>query len=347
MATGVGIIGAGPGVAALHMPTVARLADRFAVVHVSDGGSGRADVLAARVGGVASRGHEELLADPRVEVVAICSPPDAHAAQVLAAVRAGKRAILCEKPLALTLEDAEAAVEACRDAGTALVVGTNHHFDPAWGRAKHHLTALGSRVRSVVVTVALPPNGRYHDVVSEGAADLASAPRPRPDWSDPAVAAAIVRQLVLGLGIHDLPLLRDLVPHVDEVVYARGIPPVGYAVGLIGGGVPVQLNAVMLPGGDDTLWRMEVTTSVDTLDVTFPPPFVHAGSAAVRVRSEDGRVTEYPREGGDGYVAEWRAVGALLDGTETVEYDEILADARYAVDLADAAAEAVREGAVA
>ena len=75
MPWGVGVIGAGPGVAALHLPTLDRLGDRFSVVHVADNGSGRAAELAGRVGATASHGTAALLADPAVEVVAICSPP--------------------------------------------------------------------------------------------------------------------------------------------------------------------------------------------------------------------------------------------------------------------------------
>src|SRR4051812_2465244 len=105
MPHGVGVIGSGPGVAALHLPTIARLPADFRVVHVSDAGSGRAEALAARTGARSSRGIEELLADPAVEVVAICSPPAEHAAHILASVAAGKAAILCEKPIATTLAD--------------------------------------------------------------------------------------------------------------------------------------------------------------------------------------------------------------------------------------------------
>ena len=83
MPHGVGIIGAGPGVAALHLPTLAHLADDFRVTHVSDAGSGRAEGLAARVGARASVGIDELLADPEVDIVAICSPPGEHAAQII------------------------------------------------------------------------------------------------------------------------------------------------------------------------------------------------------------------------------------------------------------------------
>ncbi|MDQ0726560.1 Gfo/Idh/MocA family protein [Microbacterium sp. W4I20] len=343
MPYGVGVIGAGPGVSALHLPTLEWLPESFRVVHIADGGSGRAEALAARTGARWSSGTDELLADPAVDVVAICSPPEHHAAQILAAVAAGVRTILCEKPIALTSEDADAVVDACRHAGTALVVGTNHLFDPAWGRAKHHITAERAPVRAVSVTVALPPNGRYHDVVTESLPGAAPA-RPAPDWNDPDFAAAVVRQLILGLGIHDLPLLRDLAPHLDRVVFARPIAPIGYCVGFIADDVLVRLTAVMLPAGAEALWRFAISTARDQVDIEFPPAFVHDGSALARVRHVDGRVSEYPPLPEDGYLAEWRVVAALADGAEAVEYDEMLADAHYAIALADAAATAVREG---
>jgi predicted dehydrogenase len=314
------------------------------VVHVADGGSGRAARWAERTGARSSRGTAELLADPDVQVVAVCSPPARHASDVLAAVAAGKRAVLCEKPLALTTEDAERVIEACREAGTALVVGTNHLFDPAWARAKHHLMQGGDSIQTISVTAALAPNGRYHDTVTEHPVSGGPPPRPAPDWTDPAVASGVVRQLVLGLLVHDLPLLRDLAPSIERVVFARPVPPIGCTVGFLASGILVRLTAVMLPGGADSLWRMTIGTSIDTVDVDFPPPFVHAGSASVRVRGAEGAETRYPRGTEDGYVAEWRAVLALLDGAAATEYDELLGDARYAVELADAAAAALTEG---
>lgn len=346
MRHGVGVIGAGPGAAALHLPVLARLPERFQVVHVADGGSGRAVELAARVGATASSGDlAPLLADPAVQVVAVCSPPAEHASQVLAAVAAGARGVLVEKPLAASVAEAEAVVDACREAGVALVVGTNHHFDPSWGRAKHHLLGSRSRVHSIAVTAALPPNGRLHELVTElSAAPTAPAGRGVPDWSNPEVAASVVRQLVIGLAVHDLPLLRDLAPDLEEVVYARAVTPIGYAIGFRASGTLVQLNAVMLPGGADAQWRMSIATALDRVDVDFPPPFVHTGSATVTVREADGRRTTYAAQPDDGYLREWTALADILDGNQVVEYDEILEDARYAVRLADAAADLIRGG---
>ncbi|MGZ8805018.1 MAG: Gfo/Idh/MocA family protein [Microbacterium sp.] len=343
MPYGVGIIGAGPGAAALHLPTLARLGGVFEVVHVADAGSGRAEALAARVGARWSSGIDQLLADERVSVVVLCSPPADHAAQIIASAAAGKRAVLCEKPVATTVADAEAAVAACRAVGTILMVGTNHLFDPAWGRAKHHLLAGGHVVRAIAVTLALPPNGRYHDVVTELSVPAAAPARGGPDLTVPAIAASVVRQLITGLAVHDLPMIRDLAPVLEEVVFARAVAPLGYAVGFRASGVPVRLSTVMLPDGADAVWRLDITTDTDRVEVHFPPAFVHVGSAVVRVSSATGKVTSYATVADDGYLAEWRALADVLDGTSVVEFDELLDDARYAVTLADAASALILE----
>lgn len=68
---------------------------------------------------------EALLADPQIDVVYISTTNERHKAETLAAVKAGKH-VLCEKPLALDLEDAKEMVAACKEAG--LVMGTNHHL---------------------------------------------------------------------------------------------------------------------------------------------------------------------------------------------------------------------------
>jgi len=335
---GVGIIGAGPGVAALHLPTAARESDRLRVVHISDGGSGHAVDLAARVGARHSTGIEDLLADPAVDAVVIASPPHLHAQHALAAIAAGKRGLLCEKPLALDRADVDAVIDAATESATTLVVGTNHLFDPTWGRTKHHAAAAG-RVRTISITASLPPNGRYHDVVS----DLAGtgAPRSAPDLSVPGVAAGIVRQLALGLLIHDLPLVRDLTAGDPEVLFARFVTPIGCAVGFRVGSVLVQATVALQPDGADALWRMAVTTSTDQFEVEFPPSFVHGGSAVVRVFTEGGVETAYPPSPVDGYVQEWQAFADALAGDGDGDVDGIRSDAHFAIAVADAAAELV------
>jgi 1,5-anhydro-D-fructose reductase (1,5-anhydro-D-mannitol-forming) len=68
---------------------------------------------------------DDFLQDPEIDVVYVSTTNELHAAQAIAAAKAGKH-ILSEKPLALTLADAEAMVRTAKEKG--LVFGTNHHL---------------------------------------------------------------------------------------------------------------------------------------------------------------------------------------------------------------------------
>ena len=68
---------------------------------------------------------EALLQHPEVDVIYISTTNEKHREQTLMAAGAGKH-VLCEKPLALSLEDAKTMVSACKQAG--VVMGTNHHL---------------------------------------------------------------------------------------------------------------------------------------------------------------------------------------------------------------------------
>ena len=70
----------------------------------------------------------ELCADPAVELVYVATPHEYHAEHALLAAGAGKH-LLIEKPIALSLDDAGAIIEAARSARIRLVVGHSHSFD--------------------------------------------------------------------------------------------------------------------------------------------------------------------------------------------------------------------------
>jgi phthalate 4,5-cis-dihydrodiol dehydrogenase len=71
---------------------------------------------------------EELCADPAVEVVYVATPHEFHARHARLAA-SGKKHVLVEKPMALSLADCHAMIDAARAAGVALVVGHSHSFD--------------------------------------------------------------------------------------------------------------------------------------------------------------------------------------------------------------------------
>lgn len=73
---------------------------------------------------------DEVLADGGIDAVVLCTPHALHTSQVLAAAAHGKH-VFCEKPLALTRDDAERSVAACRAAGVVLGIGHERRFEPA------------------------------------------------------------------------------------------------------------------------------------------------------------------------------------------------------------------------
>ena len=82
--------------------------------------------------------YAKVLADPKVEAVVLATPHTRHAAQVVAAAKAGKH-VFTEKPLALTAASARAAVGACGKARVTLAVGYNWRFQPALQELKRML----------------------------------------------------------------------------------------------------------------------------------------------------------------------------------------------------------------
>jgi len=82
-----------------------------------------------------STDYAELLADPAIRIIVLATPNSQHPDQIVAAALAGK-AIMCEKPLALTRADAERAVRACKEAGVLLGVGQDKRYWPSMQEMK-------------------------------------------------------------------------------------------------------------------------------------------------------------------------------------------------------------------
>jgi predicted dehydrogenase len=123
----VGIVGAGFGGAA-HAPAFA-LHPRFEVVAIASPSSAQR-VARERKIPLAFDSVEAMLAGTQLDVVSVASPPFDHHHSVLAALRAGKH-VLCEKPFALTLAQAEEMAAAGERAGTACALAFEFRYVPA------------------------------------------------------------------------------------------------------------------------------------------------------------------------------------------------------------------------
>ncbi|TCO69420.1 Gfo/Idh/MocA family protein [Rhodovulum euryhalinum] len=92
--------------------------------------------FAAQFGFVrATADWREIVADPAIDIVSITTPNNLHAEMAIAALQAGKH-VWCEKPMALTLADAERMEAAARAAGRITLVGYNYLHNPAILHAK-------------------------------------------------------------------------------------------------------------------------------------------------------------------------------------------------------------------
>lgn len=147
-----GLIGAST-IAREWMATAIAMQPDSMVRAVASASSARAAAFAKDFEIAAAYGSAEaLLADPEIDVVYISTTNDLHSAQTIAAARAGKH-VLCEKPLALTREEACASIDACQEAG--VVLGTNHHLrNAASHRAMREAIAAGTIGEPLAVRVA-------------------------------------------------------------------------------------------------------------------------------------------------------------------------------------------------
>ena len=131
---GIGIIGCGKIAQVRHIPEYAEHKDAR-LLGFYDINQERAAALAKQYGGTAYATVEELLANPEIDAVSVCAANFAHAELTIAALNAGKH-VLCEKPMAITLAECEAMVEAAKANGKYLMIGHNQRLAKAHAMAR-------------------------------------------------------------------------------------------------------------------------------------------------------------------------------------------------------------------
>ena len=139
----IGVIGAGR-IGKIHAENIARfipqaVLEGIADINLTEEQKSWAKSLGARI---ISTDPEDLLKDPSIEAVIICSSTGTHADFTVAAAQAGKH-IFCEKPIDLTVAKVKAAIDAVKKAGVKLQVGFNRRFDHNFARIREHTLAGG------------------------------------------------------------------------------------------------------------------------------------------------------------------------------------------------------------
>ena len=144
-----GVIGCGA-IGPTHAAAIVRLPDAELVAVADSQGDRAADVAERFAVPHVYHDAADLLADPAVDVVCLCTPSGAHADGAIAALAAGKHAVV-EKPMDVTVDACDRLIDAQRRTGRLVSVISQHRFDPATERVRQLLDA-GTLGRLVLVT---------------------------------------------------------------------------------------------------------------------------------------------------------------------------------------------------
>jgi predicted dehydrogenase len=137
---------------------------------------------------------KELMRDPDVRIVDVCTPDNEHAAPSIAAAEAGKH-VICEKPLAMTVADARSMAEAARKAGVKNMLCHNYRFFPAVRLA-----------RKLIDEGALGTLYHFRAVYLQEVGHDAAAP-----LEDCWYASGTKSGVLLGIGSHVIDMARFLI----------------------------------------------------------------------------------------------------------------------------------------
>lgn len=133
----VGVIGCGRIAQERHLPEYAQ--NEYAqIVGVFDLNRERSEMIAQKYGATAYSSYQELLCNPDIQAVSVCAANHAHAEITIAALKAGKH-VLCEKPMAVTLEQCVEMADTARQCGKYLMIGHNQRLAKAHMKAKRLL----------------------------------------------------------------------------------------------------------------------------------------------------------------------------------------------------------------
>jgi len=159
----IGVIGAGR-IGKVHARTFSTLVSGASVGAIADTNGKAAHELASLYDVPKTyTDHKDLLADPEIGAIAICTPTEFHAPMIVDAANAGKH-IFCEKPLAFDLADIDQALEAVRKSGVTFLMGFNRRHDVGHTRIRRDVMAgrIGSpELCHIISRDPAPPTAEY------------------------------------------------------------------------------------------------------------------------------------------------------------------------------------------
>ena len=228
----VGVIGLGEVAQVIHLPILAALSDRFEIAAVCDISPTLVQVIGDRYGAASRYDDPVALAQQAdLDAVFVLNSDEYHADSVIAAAYNHKH-VLVEKPMCLTLNEAQAIIQARDAGGVRVMVGYMRRFAPAFVEAKAMLPSLGpiryARVRDIIgrnrlivdqSSVVLRPDDIPPEMQAERAERAVRLVEQAIGEAPPDIVGAY--RFLLGLNSHDVSAMRDLLGAPQGIVSAR------------------------------------------------------------------------------------------------------------------------------
>jgi predicted dehydrogenase len=315
----VGVVGAGLIAQLVHLPALRALDGRFALAGIADPSPAARAALSARYGVPAVADHRALIDAGDLDAVVVCSPNGTHAAVTLDALDAGLH-VLVEKPLCITLADADRIVAAARERDRVVQVGYMKRFEPAY-EALVDLLAARPRIRHLVTTTVDP--GLPAAFAPAGLVQATGVPAPVADavrrataeqvfeaaGTDAPDAVRTFSDVFLGALVHDVNLVHGLLGDARRVrvLDAAGDASSASALVELEGGARWAMAWLLEPSAGAFTEELVACTSAGLHRLTFPAPYqrpsaaTHEHAAATapgtwRTRTTSGYADAYVRQ---------------------------------------------------
>jgi predicted dehydrogenase len=334
----IGVVGGGLVAQAMHLHFLAHMNDRFELAAVADPSPTVLKALQRLYKIEATYATAgDLLDAGKLDAVVICSPAQTHAEVTLDALARGLH-VFVEKPMCITLADADRIAEAQRKTGKVVQVGYMKRFDRAWERMLEGMPESAESLRYIRVVVHDPEFGPYFrpgeitrgsdipaDVLEAGREQMRAQVREAVGADSSAVITAF-EGAFLGSLVHDVNLVHGLLERLGEPLPAEVIDGDWWNEG------QAVTGAVRLANGSrwDSAWIQlldvyEYRESVsfyfaeEVHSLTFPSPWLKQSPTVYEVsRAKNGaRVAESFESYEESFAREWAHFhDCVVNGTE-------------------------------
>jgi Oxidoreductase family, NAD-binding Rossmann fold len=306
----VGVVGGGLVAQVVHLPFLAELHRRFRVVALAEPSARVRERLSARYAiGAAFADHRRMLDAAALDAVIACSPNGTHAEVVLDALAAGTH-VLVEKPLCITLADADRIVAARDDSGLVVQVGYMKRFDPAYEALLDDLPEPPAlrHLASLTYDPGLAGPFAPADMVLAGdvpAAAAATLARRTAEQVEEAVGTAAPADVTafseafLGALVHDVNAIRGVLRRMGKTGPVAAVDgfaaPDGGACGgtaRLDGGVRWTMAWLRIDGLQDFREHLALYAADGVRTLDFPAPYLRRAPAVYARSSAAGGANE-------------------------------------------------------